>query len=374
MTTSPKPTTLTDLLSHLIRMPTVSSDHATNRAALDWVQEQLHHLPLTFKHLQNNGFPILIATTPGTENVKNPRLWLAGHMDVVPGATKDFTPKIHAGKLIGRGAYDMKFAIACFIRLLQELGPDLANYDLGLMLTSDEEVGGQSGVNWLINEGYRGQAALIPDGGFNWEMEVGAKGIVWADLTSTGESTHASTAWRGANALDRLIAYIGNVQSHAVTEPCGDPTHAHHTINLGHLLGGNVANQVPDHATAAIDFRLPPGLQVATIQQWLDDAAAAVPGVTYTLPLSDPAYHLPHNGPVKLFRTIASELTNHTLPNVISNGASDARFFARHNIPIVSVRPTGGNQHGSGEWIDLTDLENYYNVIRRFTREWAGPS
>ena len=373
-TSTTKSITLTDLLSHLIRMPTVTSDHATNRAAMDWVQEQLQGLPLQFKRFENNGFPSLVATTPTVADHKNPRLWLVGHMDVVPGANSDFSPKLQGGKLVGRGAFDMKFAIACFIRLLQELGPDLARYNLGLMITSDEEAGGQHGVRWLVDQGYLGQAALLPDGGFNWEMELGAKGIIWWGLDAVGQSTHASTAWRGANALDRLIAFVNVIQSHAIKEPCGDLVHAHHTINLGKLTGGSVPNQVPNHATAEIDFRITPSQSVETVNGWLAEAAAAVPGVTARVILSNPAYTIPQDGPVTLFRQLAGELTGRTLPNVISNGASDARFFAAHHIPVVSVRPTGGNQHGPGEWIDLEDLTQYYDVVRRFVEEWAGPA
>src|ERR1041385_2774437 len=129
--TKPATKTLTDILSHLIRMPTLTADHATNRAALDWVEEQLHELPLRIQRLEHKGVSSLVATTPAVKNPKRPRLWLAGHMDVVPGDPKDFPPRVHDGKLFGRGAFDMKYGLAVFIKLLRELGPDLAKYDLG---------------------------------------------------------------------------------------------------------------------------------------------------------------------------------------------------------------------------------------------------
>jgi acetylornithine deacetylase/succinyl-diaminopimelate desuccinylase-like protein len=76
--------TITDLLSHLVRMPTVTSNAATNRAALDWVEEQLAGLPLRVKRYEQNGHPSLVATT--RQSTKQPRLWLCGHLDVVHGS------------------------------------------------------------------------------------------------------------------------------------------------------------------------------------------------------------------------------------------------------------------------------------------------
>ena len=366
--------TLTDLLFHLIRMPTVTTDHATNRAALDWVEEQLHELPLEFKHYSHHSYPCLVATTPAVLDKKNPRLWLVGHMDVVPGEINQYDPAIVDGRLIGRGAADMKFAIACFIRLLQELGSVLASYDIGLMLTSDEEQGGINGAGWLVDAGYRGQAVLIPDGGLNWAMETGAKGLACWTLEATGESVHASTNWKGVNALDRLIDFILVLQTNAVAEPCGDPLHAHHTINLGILNGGTVSNKVPDKASAEIDIRLGASQSINTTRAWIQAASEAVPGVKASLNVSNDPYMIPQDGAVKFFREIALELTDHVLPGLISNGASDARFFAAHGIPAVLARPQGGNQHGPGEWVDVADLELYYAVMHRFVREWVGPN
>ncbi len=373
MPTSPPATTKTliELLSHLIRMPTVSGDHATNRGGLDWIEAQLHGLPLNFKHLSHNGVPSLIATTPAVKDGKNPRLWLAGHLDVVPAPPAEFAPRVKNDRLIGRGVYDMKFAIAGFIALLAELGPDLKNYSLGLMITTDEEHGGLDGTGRLVADGYRGEAAIIPDGGFNWELESSAKGVAWWELTATGQSTHASTNWRGTNALDRLVDFIRDVQSNAVPEPCGDPSHAHHTITLTKISGGSAANQVPDSATAEMDFRLAPGQSHEIIRGWMRQSTAAVPGVEARERVSADPYTVSQDGAVSLFRRLAMELTGHDLPNVMSNGASDARFFAAHKIPVVSVRPTGGNPHGAGEWIGLVDFAKYYEITRRFVREWC---
>src|SRR5580700_6626796 len=106
---------LTDHLTHLVSFPTITKDQSTNRAAIDWIEQQLTGLPLHIRRLENHGFPILIATT---KNTKNPKLWLAGHIDVVAAPPDSFKPRVVDGKLHGRGTHDMKFAIAAFITLV----------------------------------------------------------------------------------------------------------------------------------------------------------------------------------------------------------------------------------------------------------------
>jgi succinyl-diaminopimelate desuccinylase len=361
--------TLVELLSHLIRFPTVSSDTATNRAALDWVQEQLSGLALTVKRLENHGHPALIATTQAT---RNPRLWLLGHMDTVPAAASAFNPTVREGRLHGRGSYDMKFAIATFIALLQELGPKLARYDLGLMITTDEETGGYDGAKWLLeDQNYRGQAVLVPDSGGSWEMEMGSKGIMWWELTARGRAAHASRPWEGQNAIDDIVRFVDHVRTNLKPEPCGDRNHAHTTLNLATISGGTVANQVPASATARLDLRFTPDITLDTITAWIAEAQSLIPSVEAKPLLADPPYQVKNNGPVALFRQIAESTIGRPLTPTVAHGSSDARHFARHGISTINVCPTGSGFHAPDEWVDIADLGRFYTIVRQFTEQWA---
>jgi succinyl-diaminopimelate desuccinylase len=367
------PLAVVDLLSELVRLPTVSSDRTANAAALDWVAAQLQGLPLDIRRLDNQGVPALIATTPAADS-KNPRLWLAGHIDVVPALAADFQPRLENGRLIGRGAYDMKYAVACFIRLLQELGPDLAGYDLGLMLTADEETGGTQGARWLVEElGYRGQAVLLPECGTSWTIEAAAKGTTNWQLRARGVAGHASRPWNAVSAIDQLTAFVAALKTNVPTEPCGDEDHIHSTISLGHINGGSVANQIPSHAEGLLDIRLAPGVGLADIYAWLETAARAVPGVDAELIHGTEAISNPLEGPAAIFAAVVHGVNGRHLTPMLSHGASDGRYFNKYGIPVISVPPTGGGQHSSHEWIDLKSLEEYYEITRRFTTRWAGP-
>lgn len=365
----PTPTKLiTDHLAHLVGFPTLPQDHATCAAAIDWVEQQLAGLPLHIKHHNIEGFPALIATTQPT---KNPKLWLVAHIDTVPAKPSAFTAVVRDGRLHGRGSHDMKCGLAVYITLLQQLGAELTNYDLGLMVTSDEEVGGAHGVKQLLQHGYRGQTALMADSGVSWGFESGSKGVIWWDLVASGIYAHASRPWEGISAIDSLIRFIDHVRSHLVTEPCGDPMHQHATINLGIIHGGGAANQVADSATARIDIRISPDLTVETADSWIRAAEQAVPNVKTTNLLADPPYRIRNLKPMQHFKALAEDITQHKLTEAIAHGSSDARHFAVYDIPTINISPLGSGFHVPDEWVDLDSLTHYYQATLQFIYETA---
>lgn len=371
-TTDTTTETLTELLMHLVRMPTVSSDPATNRAAMDWVENQLQDLPLTIKRHERNGVPSLTATTAAVKDPKAPKLWLAAHTDVVPGTPAMFEPRIADGRIYGRGTHDMKFAIATYLLLLHELG-DLGNYDLGLMLTADEEIGSLDGVGWLAGElGYRGQTVLLPDSVKTWEVETGHKGTAYWHLTAHGKEAHGSRTWEGDNAILRLFNFITELRKHTVAEPCGDPKHNHNTINIGKINGGNVVNQVPARAEADIDIRLTRGATLDDAADWVHQAQLAVPHVdAVQLDMQIKPTELPQTAPVLLFAGLAEAAIGRPMERVYAHGGTDARWFTNHGIPVITVAPTGGGFHTGDEWVDQAEVTRFYEVTRQFVERYA---
>ena len=117
---------LVDDLSALIRLQTVTRDNDANRAAMEWIVEELAGLPIQVKWYESKGLPSVVITSQETTS---PKILLAGHLDVVPGTEESFQPKVEDGRLIGRGAYDMKMGIAAALNIFKALGDDLNKYD-----------------------------------------------------------------------------------------------------------------------------------------------------------------------------------------------------------------------------------------------------
>jgi succinyl-diaminopimelate desuccinylase len=144
-------TSVVGILGRLISFPTVSGPTEEMSACFDYVESILSEHGMHVQRHNSNGFPSLIATSRDTTC---PKVLLQAHLDVVPADPTFYSLQEKGGKLYGRGSFDMKFAAACYIALVRSLGATLQDYSFGIMFTSDEEIGGKNGVNYLLNNGY----------------------------------------------------------------------------------------------------------------------------------------------------------------------------------------------------------------------------
>ncbi len=261
----------------------------------------------------------------------------------------------------------MKFAVACYLKLLEDLSKKLPRYNFGIMLTSDEEIGGEQGVKYLVAKGYRSKVVFIPDGGQNWAIEKGAKGVLELEVTSKGTSAHGSRTWLGGNAITSLTGFLDRVQKFFPQEPCGDDAHWHATCNIGVIEGGKAANQIPDFARAQLSIRIPSNSQTKVLLRKIRALEKRFFPIKVSIVHATPSFRNDFKlSFAELFSRIAKNKYGIKTGLDLSHGTSDARFFVQRGIPAVSVRPKGGGHHGENEWIDLKDLERFYNVLKDF--------
>jgi len=351
-----------DILSKLISYPTLSSNKEAQIKAFDWIEKKLKSLALYIKRLEYNRVSSLIITTKRT---KKPILWLAAHIDVVSASPHLFNPRIKDGRLYGRGAFDMKFAPACYIKLLKDLGPTLGDYNFGVMLTADEELGGWKGTKRLLEKGYISQVCLLPDGGKNWQIERSAKGVWHLHFISIGKSAHGAKPWKGRNAIVRLSKFLLDLST-AFPE---DKYHKQATMNIGKIQGGRFINQVPDLAEAFVDIRFPDELSRRRIERLITNLKRKYRGIKSKTVLETPSYRVDFkNKYLKMFMKIVKDKTGITMQPVDSHGTSDGRFFASKGIPVILTRPKGGGHHTEKEWIDIKSLNLFYSVLKEFTQ------
>lgn len=361
-----------EILKKLITYKTLSLDHLENKKALAWLKNEVRGLPLFIKEFNSGGFPSLVLTTKKT---KHPAILLQAHLDVVGGSPEAFKPVTVKNKIYGRGAFDMKFAVASYLRLLKELGANLTKYDLGVMITTDEEVGGFHGVKYLLDKGYKAKVCFLPDGGQNWAMQLGAKGVWHLLIESRGKSVHGSRVWQGENAIENLMAFLLVLKGSSPQEPCSVPDHFHNTINIGRFDGGTVANQVPDYAKALVDIRFTPDLVKPALRKIVTAAKKGFRNIRVKELVFGPSFRIDRgNQYLNLFTRIASEEYKIEPAFVTSHGSSDARFFSAKKIPVVATRPKGGGHHSEKEWLDLQDWERFYVVLKRFVKTVASTS
>lgn len=190
-------------------------------------------------------------------------LMLAGHLDTVgvEGYDTAFDARIEDGRLYGRGACDMKAALACYlevVRVLRDTGTELAG-DLLIGAVADEEhtmIGSKDwGPNWP-----RADAGII---GEPTELAVcpAHKGQHCLLIRTFGKAVHSSMPELGENAIvrmSRVIAafddYNDELKSRAPHPLCG-----HGRFSPGVIQGGTISSAVPDFCELEVDRRMVPG-------------------------------------------------------------------------------------------------------------------
>lgn len=350
-------------LAELISFKTVTGNLQETQALCEWVREELQSTPVLVREYYHGGLPSLVITPTRR---KYARVWLAAHMDVTAAPDELFGARREGGRLIGRGAIDMKFAIACYVQLLQELATLVREYDLGVMLTPDEEWGIDNSTKYLLTkENFSGDVAFLPDGYGSWKFEQCAKGVYALHVYTEGVAAHGSKPWHGRSAVSELMSFLTELERRVVRMFTNDmdDEHWYTTVNIGEIEGGVAFNTVAPEAHATVDMRIARKGDTVKIERLLRSLQRThehtVVTVTHDIP---PHGILRKNGYIQTFREVAHR-HGKTCGWVKSHGNSDARFFNANNIPTVLVSPSGGGSHGDSEWIDVDDLNTYYTVL-----------
>jgi len=201
-------------------------------------------------------------------------VWIVTHMDTVPPGDLDawtyppFSPKVVDGKLYGLGAEDNGQSLIGSLfaaKTLNELGitPERS---MALAIVSDEEMGSEKGIKFMIKEGVFRQNDFLyvpdfgePDGSL---IEVAEKHILWLKINVKGKQTHASTPEKGINATkvaNQMITFLSDYMHEKYTEkdPMFTPSTSTFEPTKRLQTVGNV-NTIPAEDTFYMDFRILP--------------------------------------------------------------------------------------------------------------------
>ncbi len=350
-------------------------------------------LPHLARVLEGLGFRCQLKefAEPGTEPVLNlyarfgsagRNFCFAGHTDVVPpGDVEDwkispFAGTVEAGTLHGRGAADMKGAIACFAaaaaRFLAERGPGFAG-SISLLITGDEEGVSINGtkklLDWLEAKGEKLDACLVGEP-TNAEamgdmVKIGRRGSMNGYLTVEGVQGHTAYPHLADNAAHRIVAML-----HALTATPLDGGTAHFqpsTLQVATIdIGNSAANVIPGRARATFNIRFNDRWTSASLKAWLKAKLDAAGG-SYTLDfhVSGESFLTPP-GPFSALVADAIERVTGRKPELsTTGGTSDARFIHRY-CPIAEFGLVGLTMHKVDERVpvaDMTALTDIYHTL-----------
>jgi acetylornithine deacetylase/succinyl-diaminopimelate desuccinylase family protein len=317
-----------------------------------------------------------------------PALAWNGHLDVVPaGALETWTHDpwegaIVDGRLVGRGAADMKGPIAAALgaaSALRRAGVSLAG-TLAFHLAADEELAGVHGTRVLRDAGLLDQDACIVGEPTELQLGLAQRGGAWITATSFGRAAHGSRPDLGVNAITgmaRFLLRLAEVLPDAEHPLCGRPT-----VNAAIIAGGSAPNVVPDRCEVDIDRRLIPGerdreLVLAPFRALAEDLRVAHSEVRIETAVREwtDAAEAPSDSSIAAAarHSVASE-TGRDPADVGFTGITDARFYINDaRIPTVVLGPGSlAVAHTADEWVRIDELVTAARVYARIFSGFLG--
>ncbi len=353
-----------EILKNLVEIPSVSSSKENCKKSVNFIKDIAEKNGLKTKVFEKKN---VYSLTIGKDITKSPKIILNGHLDVVPASKDMFKAKIEGNRMYGRGTSDMKGGDVAMLVALIELVKEKINPDVLLILTTDEEPGGFNGVKNIVDLGFKSDIVFIPDGGDDAEVCTDEKGVLHILLKADGRSAHGSRPWMGENAVLKLID-IFQILEKDFEKGWGKATKDDNwkpTLNLGMLTGGEAANQVPNTAEMKIDIRFPSPITLNMIENIVNKTLKDKKGITLEILSTGSPLHTDIDNP---FVKSWEELFKRNIKFVKESGASDARFFAEKDIPVILTKPKGSEPHVDNEWVDLNSLEEFKNMLKEWIK------
>jgi len=296
---SPDTEYLMDLLKKIISFKTVAPPGSNYQEIVDWLIPIFQDMGFATQklvmprdvfaakcsdpRLVGDRFNMRADLSAGAEKT----LVIYAHLDVVPAEgdwdTDPFQAVAKSGRVYGRGVSDCKGSIAALIAALKALlESGKPKYNLTVLLTTDEEVGGYSGLCYLTDLGQvKGDLMLCMDG-FCDDVVIGSNGIITWDVVVRGRSAHSGSSFLGINAVERSIPVMEALMNlkkvvqarrsliHASTalEALGKKN-LMPILNITMINGGIKENIVPDRCILRGDRRVIP-------EESMDEAMAEI--------------------------------------------------------------------------------------------------
>ena len=366
----------TELAARMIQCPSVTPADA---GALDVLQNALGDMGFACRRLP--------FSEPGAADVDNlfarlgdgsPAFCFAGHTDVVPVGDAEqwqadpFSGEVRDGVLYGRGAADMKGAIACFVSAVATFlnaGERSWQGSISLLITGDEEGPAVNGtrkvLQWMADNGREIDVCLVGEP-TNPEsvgdmIKVGRRGSMVGCLAVHGVQGHAAYPQLADNPIPRLVAML-----RVLTETSLDEGSAHFqpsTITVTSVDVGNPAtNVIPATARATFNIRFNDRHSGATLETWLREQFDKV-GERYALDVSvSGETFLTKPGTFSGIVANAVERVLNVQPEFsTSGGTSDARFIKDY-AEVAEFGLVGRTMHKVDECIAVSDLDKLTKV------------
>jgi succinyl-diaminopimelate desuccinylase len=316
-------------------------------------------------------------------NPGRPRVFFYGHIDVVPAeGWPAFEPRVEGGKLYGRGAADMKGSIPALLTALEKGRNGAFNYDVTVMITTDEEYSQASQLRYLSQflGPTNGAYFFDLDSNFGY-VSIAGLGALQMDILVKGRSVHSGLSHLGENAVEKaallmaalleLKTRVESRKSQIATHPDTGLEKMTARLNINMVQGGLKVNIIPDQCLISIDRRLIPEENLNEAREEILNTLVRVADVKWEIarefqipPL------LPCDDPITdklagILKDVTGksgkygEMGSGDLANIVVNEWGGKEFG-------LGVIRTESNMHGQNEYVILKDIEDLAEIVYRF--------
>lgn len=313
-----------------------------------------------------------------------PHFCFAGHVDVVPAGHHEswrhdpFAGHIDNGILYGRGAVDMKGAIAAFLSSTTEY---LTNHQpqgsISFLITADEEGiainGTKKVLQWLSDRQEKIDFCLVGEpicqDKVGDTIKIGRRGSMNTVLTVQGRQGHVAYPERADNPIPKLMQCLMAIDK-GPEEQTGE-FFAMTNVEITSIDVNNpTVNIIPQQAVARFNIRFSDAQTADGLQRWLHNCCQRyTQNYTLDFSISGEAEYLEPERYTKLLQDVIQEITGLNPTLTTAGGTSDARFI-RHCAPVLEFGLVGQSMHQVNEHvfcIDLYKLTNiYYNFLIKY--------
>jgi len=371
------------LTAALIRCPSVTPDDGGAMAVLESL-------------LGAAGFECHRADRGGVANLyarwgqkgANRSFGFNGHVDVVPVGdlaawTQDpFGAAVVDGWMFGRGATDMKSAVAAFaaaaVDFVQSTPPEGA---VILTITGDEEGPSVDGtvalLDWMAQNGERMTHCLVGEptcpNTLGEMMKIGRRGSLTAWITAQGVQGHSAYPHRARNPMSALVRLLSALEAQPLDH--GTAHFDTSTLAITTIDCGNPAtNVIPAKGSATVNIRFNDSHSGASLTAWLQEKAdmvAAETGVTFGLrvSVSGESFLTPPGAFTDLVAHAVQAETGVTPVASTSGGTSDARFIKTH-CPVVEFGLVGQTMHQVDERVEVAQIVSLKAIYSRILQDY----
>lgn len=372
-----------ELTAQLIRCPSVTPKEA---GAIKLLEDMLSQHGFHCTRISRGGIENLFARWGSGKTGRN--FGFNGHTDVVPVGDLEkwtfdpFGAEIEDGFMYGRGAVDMKSAVAAFVAaavdFVNETPPEGS---VLITVTGDEEGDADHGtvaiLDWMSEQGERIDHCLVGEPTcpehLGEMIKVGRRGSMTAVITATGVQGHSAYPHRAKNPLPALAKLIDRLASHELDKGTEhfDPS----TLAVTSIDTGNLANNViPAKAKAVVNIRFNDTFTSKQLGIWLKKEVERISTetdieISVETKVSGESFLTP---PGELSSLVGRAIKNElgiTPEMSTTGGTSDARFV-KNVCPVVEFGLVGKTMHSVDERVDISQIHHLKSIYRRILKDY----